>query len=200
MIIGDSNVVIGWANAVFKGVSDDSIALSKIRSMQQVFYEFWQHQHIVSRAKGAPFFVHIHREGNKAADKLATAGVLQFGKKLGGRWRGGRPAFIRVWFDGGCRDSVSGCGVVVEAARRIGPGGLPDWVLVGGFGTRLRVEGGDSLFSEISGLGLGLAAAAELMSTGRFQVTPKCIVECTSHYAAAFRDIVKAFPRGSALI
>ena len=74
----------------------------------------------------------------------------------------------------------------------LGRGVCQDWILVGGFGTRLRAEGGDSLSSEISGLGLGLAAAAELMSTGRFQVTPKCIVECTSHYAAAFRDIVKS--------
>ena len=101
------------------------------------------------------FFVrHIHREGNRLADRLATTRVLGWGENIYGGWRGPwRPSFVRVWFGGEEVGGVAGTGIVVEAAREFGKDGLPCWTLVGGLGSRLRSSGVEPPVTEIAGLG-----------------------------------------------
>ena len=104
----------------------------------------------------ATFFVvrHIHREGNRLADRLATTRVLGWGENIYGGWRGPwRPFFffffVRVWFGGGEVGGVAGTGIVVGAAWEFGKDGLPCWNLVGGLGSRLRSSGVEPLVTEI---------------------------------------------------
>ena len=83
-------------------------------------------------------FSHVQRDFNKQADALATEGVLAFGRVERGRWRtSDRATFLRVWFDGGCREGKMGAGVRLEAGCSLGLDGRPNWELVVGFGVKL---------------------------------------------------------------
>ena len=80
--------------------------------------------------------------------------------------------------------------VVLEAARELDHCQRPRWILVGGWGTRLRTKGGESLHAELAGLSCALAGLAQFIERGSIDYTPRCSVLCTSHFAKAFEEIV----------
>ena len=129
----------------------------------------------------------MHRDSNKQADALATEGVLAFGRVERGRWRkSDRAKFLRVWFDGGCREGKMGAGVRLEAGSSLGLDGRPNWELVVGFGVKLVGGLGkraDSGIAEAVGCGLSVCILWELLSGCEIVFTPHCNVCWTCEHA-----------------
>lgn len=153
------------------------------RGYQQAPFDAWSDFEFVGKGRHEDVFSHIHRDFNTIADEYATSGVLGFGKIHLGPWRWGRdPQFVRVWFDGGCRDQVMGAGVCMEAADDLDVCGRPKWIEVAGFGTRLRRGSSgenrrnDSVIAEAVGCGLSICLLCEFLSRRQFVFTPYCNV------------------------
>ena len=187
---GDSLNSISWINGTFNMDTVDARLKQLFRSYQQCLFDAWYELTFVAKDRCSDFFSHIHRDFNKIADDFATSGVLAFGKTRVGSWQRNRRAlFARIWFDGGCREEIMGSGVWLEAADRLGDDGLPCWVFVCGFGTRLRNASGnarnDSVVAEAVGCGLSLCLLCEFLSVRDFVFTPHCNMRWACKHAVS---------------
>lgn len=171
LIVGDNKFVCNTANGHCKFGAFQQTFLCFIN----VLFGRWKHSRLYARDANSDYLFHAKRDNNKGADALATAGVLSFGKMLWGPVRSRHNiCFIRGHFDGGFRDNVMGCGVILEGATRLVKG-QPEWKVICEVGTRIGC-GGNAAISEMCGFLFCFAAICDFWESGGVVISPYCSV------------------------
>ena len=175
LIIGDNKAVIDSANFMCKTDEDTYDTFSSH------VHNLWKLGFIQARDVAAHLCYHVKRRYNKTADMLAT-NALNHGDFVRGLWRGGRPKFVRVHFDGGCRtfDDVShaSCGIFVEASNDL-VNDKPVFVHV--VSCRIHLgTGGNSTVAETCGFLFAAAAATQLACESEIMVSPNGSIASTN--------------------
>lgn len=167
-IVGDNATVVGWLNGE-KGVRGPYRAA--IANILDWLNDLYANKIFAPRAAEAPWFTHVYREHNKAADCLATMGILQQQSAvMVDATPNNHPLYVRVQFDGGYRHGVSGSGIRVLSATMMGENMQPEWKTVwcGSFFIS-NLDDSTSLDAELFGAERAIAMAASLVITGNIK-------------------------------
>ena len=167
--MGDNSTVVNWLNGdtSVRGLYRPIIA--KILEWCNMLYNDGV---IAPRATEASWFTHVYREHNKAADCLATIGILQQQSSVMFNYHlDGIPQYIRIQFDGGFRGGVSGSGVQVLCAAALGHDMQPTWKTAWCASIFISNQNDStSLDAEFLGAERSIAAAVSLATTGIIRV------------------------------
>ena len=123
MLIGDSQIVCNWRNALAKVRGAQEL----IRCIQSTLHKTWCAGLCVSWSRSHNIFQQVYRELNGRADALATEGIVTYGRFRVYHDLMRRPRRIRGYFDGGCREGVMGSGWLVQGLFEKSAGGGAEW-------------------------------------------------------------------------
>ena len=99
-----------------------------------------------------------------------------------------------MWFDGGCRDGVSGAGVLIEGCRGLVEDGCPNFVKVIQLSFRVQHKCGSSEAAEAVACLVGLAGVLEICTgCSSLVVDSYCKLRCSCDAARAILDACDAF-------
>ena len=113
--LGDSEVVINWINGASR-CTEDSRHLLSVSNIMNTLHEAWKDNITKPRQSHLPWCRHIFRELNKDADAMATLALTSGANQYKFYGVAKPPPRIKVYFDGGRRDSKAAYGWVVFAS------------------------------------------------------------------------------------